>query len=364
MNKSPHQSSRNFGLDLLRCLAISLVLTSHVLIFFPLELDENWAKIGLFTGYLGVELFFVLSGFLIGQILIRLLENGLSLRNIRVFWIRRWFRTLPNYYLFLVLYLVAAHSGFGNSAGSFGHLVFLQNLAWPPSQFFQVSWSLAIEEWFYLLIPLGLLYLNRDNSVGKRAVFTLVLGGCLIVIALRFLHCVANSPPWDDGVRKVVFYRVDSLLIGVGAAAVRRYVSILWGGRRAALMFAGSLGIISSTWFFFSVDLDSSLFSRVFLFSLFSLAIAFCLPYVEGVSIRGKYLRESITRMSIWSYSIYLFHGLLLEFVIAHRQFLSELAPPLLSFFLAAYLGLSIGISALIYRYFEQPIMALRERFS
>jgi len=84
---------RIIGLDSLRAIAILLVLMAH----FVNKLD--------FLGLYGVELFFSLSGFLIGGILYRSMasEHCWSFKHVKSFWVRRWWRTLPNYYLFLLV---------------------------------------------------------------------------------------------------------------------------------------------------------------------------------------------------------------------------------------------------------------------
>ena len=95
--------SRNLGLDILRSVAIGLVLMAHSLTFFfrwtRLDLDASYYVLG----FLGVELFFVLSGFLIGRILIEDVLPERSWRSLGRFYIRRWLRTLPPYYLVLFL---------------------------------------------------------------------------------------------------------------------------------------------------------------------------------------------------------------------------------------------------------------------
>src|SRR5262245_16100295 len=100
----PLANTRVFGLDFLRALAILLVLVAHAsFMFLPLthRLEAWWM-----LGHLGVELFFVLSGFLIGSILARQAEEVQF--SVGRFWARRWLRTLPNYYLFLAINIVLA----------------------------------------------------------------------------------------------------------------------------------------------------------------------------------------------------------------------------------------------------------------
>ena len=86
---------RNVGLDVIRATAILCVMVSHTLLF--LDMDRNFKSL-LYFGFIGVELFFVLSGFLIGTILLKIHTRSDRLRwsDVRHFWLRRWFRTLPN----------------------------------------------------------------------------------------------------------------------------------------------------------------------------------------------------------------------------------------------------------------------------
>ena len=97
--------NRILGLDIIRASAIILVLIGHL------------GQVGFLgnsyfcylMGYYGVELFFVLSGFLIGQILIKEFSKGITWKSIRQFWIKRWLRTLPLYYLVLILRIIIDH---------------------------------------------------------------------------------------------------------------------------------------------------------------------------------------------------------------------------------------------------------------
>ena len=93
------ETERVFGLDVMRASAILLVLLGHATVWFASFVPVF--NIGCLGGYFGVELFFVLSGFLIGSILLRWLIDPGSTTTLFDFWRRRWLRTLPNYVLFL-----------------------------------------------------------------------------------------------------------------------------------------------------------------------------------------------------------------------------------------------------------------------
>ncbi|HEY3837427.1 MAG TPA: acyltransferase family protein, partial [Bryobacteraceae bacterium] len=151
MNR-PKIHDRVFGLDLLRAAAIGLVLLGHVLLMMRMCFRSltGWS---VMAGYFGVELFFVLSGFLIGGILIRDFSKSETTGALGRFWGRRWLRTLPLFYLFLVINLVIDTSLGQPTTGWWRNAFFVQNFASAAGPFFVESWSLAVEEWFYLLAP-------------------------------------------------------------------------------------------------------------------------------------------------------------------------------------------------------------------
>ena len=97
---------RVFGLDIFRAFAILCVMVAHTNSYYLLR---NTARVTtqLFA-FIGVETFFVLSGFLIGGILLKLFSGDVKNLSLAVknFWVRRWFRTLPNYFLMLLVYII------------------------------------------------------------------------------------------------------------------------------------------------------------------------------------------------------------------------------------------------------------------
>src|SRR5262245_22239735 len=189
------------GLDLLRSLAILAVLVSHGRHFVTPYIAEL-EHLRLF-GFFGVELFFVLSGFLIGSILLRGVECFDQRKNLTAFLLRRWLRTLPNYYLFLAINgLVALVLGQA-IPHFFAYLFFLQNIADRHPAFFGEAWSLAVEEWFYLCFSVSLcLALMLKRSLSMFLILVLIF--MTVPTILRVWWVTMFDPSWDEGVGKIV----------------------------------------------------------------------------------------------------------------------------------------------------------------
>ena len=175
---------RNIGLDLLRAAAIVSVVVYHsALPFAPLE---QW-------GFLGVEAFFALSGFLILQMIAERFDGIRSIAALKAFLINRWLRTLPLYYLFLAVN-VAISSTYATLnprdvkvIGTFARvpdlvpfLFFTQNLSdgGGAAGWFGASWTLGVEEWFYLGLPL-IVFAFRKQALTR----TIAIAAGMIIVA-------------------------------------------------------------------------------------------------------------------------------------------------------------------------------------
>jgi peptidoglycan/LPS O-acetylase OafA/YrhL len=220
-------------LDGLRGLAILLVIFFHYTNGQALTRADGLAyyiQRGAALGPTGVDLFFVLSGFLIGGILI---EARGSDSYFRTFYIRRFFRIIPIYYLWICLYIaLVSIAGRAIQARSFSdkvlpdgfevyaHFLFIQNLVpfnWAAQSglwgsWFGHLWSLAVEEQFYLLAPLMIAWLSSRRLLA--ALVGIICGAPLVRIAL--LHYVDQID-----CTRVMPFRADALAVGI-------LVSILW----------------------------------------------------------------------------------------------------------------------------------------
>jgi peptidoglycan/LPS O-acetylase OafA/YrhL len=367
--KSP--ADRVFGLDLLRAAAILSVICAHgFVVLYP----HFGSVLGVFGhgGFYGVELFFVLSGFLIGQILIR---QGLALdraANVAFFYVRRWFRTLPLFFLFLAVNVWLEFHFRHHRVGAsevLSHGFFLRNLTGFHLSFFPESWSLAVEEWFYLLFPaalwLGLKMSKRFDGVFLSAAFVFFA----FSTGARMLEAHDPAATWSEAQRMVVIYRFDALMFGMFAAwlSIRfpnrwRKHGMLWALAGGALLLAmyATLWKIEQGHLAFG---DDSYFARTFRFTLVSLGFALLLPWASGWKLtKENFCSAAVRRIALWSYGIYLVH-LPVFWIVTRSGFRDwEKSPTQALASFALQIGGAIVLSALLYRFFEAPCTRLREK--
>ena len=366
------KGDRVLGLDVIRAFAIFSVLIIHTL-------DLTTTGLNRYIQYVkfdGVIYFFVLSGFLIGNILINSLEKSITFSTILNFWLRRWFRTLPNYLLFLVILIFI----FGEyKLRIFKYLFFVQNFYKPIPNFFQESWSLTIEEWFYLLLPIVIYILNK---VFKWRVKISILFVLILVIILtpviRYYICVYYNVndflSWEYFIRGIAICRFDSIIFGVLGAFVSYYCLPLWISNRKLLFYLGFSGLlifkvleVNCIQFFFNGQL--AYFMSVFYLSIQSLLILLMLPFLSTFNVsRDNIVTRVIKRMSLISYSVYLVnYSLVKGFILVYVEaFLKEYIQTTYLEMILVFLFwiISISSSILIYNCFELPVMKLRDRFS
>jgi len=192
------------GLDLVRAMAIAAVLVCHSLVILPTES----ARLGAVLSYLGetgVNLFFALSGFLIGRIALRRVHG---IRDAGHFWMRRWFRTLPLGFAVALVLALLLHT---SALNLLSVLTFSRGLVRDAldSSFLPHYWSLMIEEWAYLLLPLLLI----AAGPGRRRL-AWVGGAWLGLVAFHIAAAaVLHLNYWQQAT--LTWMRLDAILAGV-----------------------------------------------------------------------------------------------------------------------------------------------------
>lgn len=294
---------RIFGLDILRMLAIVFVMLVHGAKFVP----QKFAKYYDILLFDGVGIFFVLSGYLIGGIFIRQMNKGVSLKEIKEFWIKRWTRTLPNYYFFLLLSILLGllFSSVPNSVWEY--FLFAQNIVTSPEAFFSHSWSLSVEEWFYILLPVIVYLFVKLKMPFRKAVLAYIVLAITIPTIGRFYRCISiEGFVYDDfsQMRYSVFYRLDAIMYGVLGAYIHYYFPKFWNNnKRKALLLCFILFVIN---FVIAKFITNDFSYRIAELSITSIITLLSIPYLSTYNTRQYNMRVMIITISLISYSLYL----------------------------------------------------------
>lgn len=355
--------SRQPGLDLLRALAIVVVVIYHTGIFgFALPYDVHR------FGWVGVDLFFVLSGYLIGGQLLGQLRSRRRIRFGR-FYARRALRILPAYLVVLAIYVaLPALREFPTMSPLWKFVVSLQNIGLRGGTAFSHAWSLAVEDQFYLLLPVILLSLSRS----RLAAFT---APCLIFAAGLLLRgYLAHQLPSDTGgvshrgYQLWIYYptwtRFDPLVFGVALAAIERYRASWWSAltRFAPWLWAPALGVIVLGLYMGESDL-LTIGTCVWQLPLIALGMAALL--VCSVSPHLPFCRVEVPGAAFLAsvaYSVYLSHKLIIHFVV---QLCIRYSVSLTSVWALLLVESAIYLTgAILFFAVERPFLQLRTRIA
>lgn len=300
---------RSLGLDVLRVAATVCVLVSHFGAFAAGHWHLPHADLVFVAGPLGLAGFFVLSGYLIGGMLLRIVEQRPGFRAWRGFTLRRLFRVLPTYLLWLLVLALLDPSTRPMHAGVLAHYFTLtQNLAWPMvgNDWFAVSWSLTVEVWFYLAF--GALSLTAAARWGMRGLLTVLIGFLLLPLLARV--CMPTGLPWDAWIRKVTLLRLDAIASGVAVAVAVRHMH--WLNRHWwSLGLAGAVVLLGVVLWWTLVVGQFELqgrFARAFVFNGLQLGVALMVPALLRLRSASTRACAAWAWLSDATYAIYLVH--------------------------------------------------------
>jgi len=371
----PNWSARIPALDGLRGVAILLVLLRHAVFGVSsvqgIETHSRLTFLFLAMGQLtwsGVDLFFVLSGFLIGGIL---LDVRSSPRYFQTFYLRRAYRILPLYFLVIGLSLLP-HLAAEFSAARAAHTSPLPMPWWVYALFVQnfwmahlgtfgpsgigITWSLAIEEQFYLTIPLVI------RKVRPRNLLIVLL---MVIVCAPWLRVLLHSSMAFPGLASYVLTpaRADGLSLGVLAALLvrnptfwnwlRSHRLILW--QITILFFLGTCYMTWQGYDALSLPMTTWGFSWLAVFYTCILLIA-TLP---GDGIVPRILQNNaLMRLGTLAYCSYLVHVAIMN-ALRHPLRVHFPQYPVAAWLTGGVLGmvLTLLIAALSYKYFEKPLL-------
>ncbi len=329
-------------LDLLRVDAITMTILAHVTsVTYSVPLLRD-LKYGM---WLGVDLFMLISGWLLGGQLLRDTAKG---RGPWRFYFKRWMRTLPPYYVMLALLYVGQTGGMETASPSdlALHFVFAQQYAGDNHYF--VSWSLCVEEHFYLLLPLVIAAIRRVD----RAWFVLAIVIAIEVIAV--IGRVIAFPTDREGIPMVTHLRWHGLFLGLFFAYLAHTKSRWWNAIGRAAPYLGPIGIVATLAVMASIPAPPNrwMFVGVPTVGTWTLALVF----LACVHPRCRWSRVSfpgLVYLGELTYSLYLVHAVIPKsWLGAHGALLG----------FAIRFGLMIGCAIALHEVIERPALWLRKK--
>lgn len=366
INEVPEKRRRLRKLDFLRGIAIVLVLLRHQVLF---EFTHK-------MGWMGVDLFFVLSGFLVSNLLFLEYQKFGDIRP-GLFLIRRGFKIYPVYYIFFALYLLPLwHSHHLELKGILSDMFFVQNYTRAWGYAFFPSWSLAVEEHFYfglvLLFFLGInknILLFTDDNHGKISRLEIFITAVMLLcLVLRII-----SNPLVQTHSKLItmtHLRIDSLLAGVMVAYwfhFRNDWLSKWVNGNKMKLAAAILLLLSFTPF---IDFEESYFVITAGFSCVFIAFSLLLMLFlmdnqmdkKLVTVFTGPVVNAVSKIGFASYAIYIVHVAANTFMRYVFAYALKIHPShALSFFSSATISVFAGIA--ITKYLEKYFLSVRDRY-
>ena len=360
----PSAEVRVDALDGVRGLAILAVVLMHCALFGIVRADigDHPLTRTLLLGWTGVDLFFVLSGFLITGILLRAKDRPHYFRN---FYARRALRIFPLYYVTITLLLFVLPRAATTGAEKVPYYLYLQNFAWlwpgeaNPDIARTITWSLAVEEQFYLVWPAVVLWLGRGSLLRLCAAMIVVASGLRFVLLGSGMSTVYFLTPC----------RFDALAAGACLALLP--LPPAWLGR--TFVAIGAAGLALAAWWTGSSLPDKNPDMQRW-------GILCALPLATGLMILargdGLFARFCCNRVlrsfGKYSYCIYLVHLLVIEQVIAlwvrfaqHNPGVLDATsgPVIVLLFCAMCLPAVWAVGFASWHLFEKHVLALKRHF-
>lgn len=354
MNSVPGVAIRSVELDFLRGVAILLVMGVHFT--FPTTglPPLDWLSHLLKTvGGVGVNLFFALSGFLVGGLLLKEYKKTNTIRPWR-FLARRAFKIWPPFYVLILFHLVVGH----HERSTFFWQNFFQVQNYFGSSIKQ-TWSLAVEEHFYLFLT-ALLFILVGR--GPRFIISTLFCICLFTIGMR---CAAVGFGELDAAFRQTHFRIDSLLYGVILAAISIYFPDRFAAiaKQRVLLSIGAIALCVFIYYTAGspvIDRDIGYVVQGIGFS--SLIV---LVYTGSGRIGSHFIYRFVAWVGVYSYGIYLWHSVALE---PGQRIASLMAahpiPTVVTWLVVviAQVAIALILGVVMTRAVEWPALRLRER--
>ncbi len=322
-------------LDLFRGIAGYGVAVCH---FYYYLFDLNNFQ---FYSIFFVEFFFVLSGFVLYPQLKKIFDNP---DNTKIFYLRRWYRTIPPYVIALLLYSIL-FSKFDKD--TLKYLFFIQNISKEFTNFdyFYVAWSLSVEEFFYLIFPIFLINLKNFNFLKISFLFI------LIVYLLKIFYLFNDVD--EEFYRIGTFLRLDSIVLGI---LVRMFFTNFQNN------YFNLISILLIVWLmlYFQNNMNSlekfELFGFVLLIQLISANIIILFINFNNL-FKSEFIKKIFSLLAKQTYSIYLFHFSIIYLIEINNFYINS------KILFIIYILVLFLFSTIFYYIIEKPIIDNRPSY-
>ncbi len=364
-----------FELDLVRAVAISLVILFHLNQKVIHLSAESYPGLFFNWGWHGVDIFFVLSGFLIGG---QLIEDNFEGRfSFKRFYLKRILRTFPPYYFYYALVTVV----YSYSIGAFAlrnttilkdlllHLAYLNNYIEVIARRSELFWSLAIEEQFYLIMPLIMFLIIR---YAKKYIFPALLAFILLgtLIRIALYEPGLSAMGWAHGFYTPFHTRFDELLFGVAAAYIfinykdsLKRLSSIW----KALFLTITALCLGASYLYGSME--PGYFNTCWQFTVTGLGSALLILYITIFPVARFVPAKSVFRLTArLSYTMYIYHMIILNLYLSYlaKKGITSAgsSTALFAVLLLIYIAGLFVISGFFYSIIEMPFMYYRRKIT
>lgn len=355
-------TNRIYGLDTLRSVAIILVFMSHYTLLTGLS---TFGILGN-GGGVGVDLFFALSGYLIGHQIFSALATHEPF-SLKIFYCRRFLRTFPNYFFVLALYFLIP--GFREkplTTPLWKFITFTQNFGFSPSAFSH-AWSLCIEEQFYFILPLIALLIAYKGSIKTAWILIITILVAETIIRGSIWHIYLQHAGLDIGriytakIYYPTYSRLDGLVIGVSVAMLKSFHKNLWNKLTSHGNLLLICGLAGYCFIFYIFQHGTRFFPTTFGYSILAISSStLTLGALSPGSILHRFKIPGAKTLALWSYAIYL----------THKQFIHLTQIAISHWTIGKYNFISLAIMILVsliggwllYTLVETPFLKLRDR--
>ena len=376
--RPPQQSKSQWidGIELLRAIAVLLVAISH-----GFDLLGNWNNsisdfmMSCFStflkpGWWGVRIFFAISGYLIASQSIKVLHKGSPLLA-RNFALRRWIRTVPTYWIFLLA--ITLLSGASIFTEAFRDNALFLNTISSNESIIGVGWSLVIEEWSYTIVSVFLILStffigSKSQKEGARILAGLALLLIIIATLFRYHTCLSSDASWET-LKRNPFLQLDALSMGFLLACIQTLYP-RWLERvlnhDGYLVVAAIVGMNLTGWWINASIVNADTISTQTWLTLGLVIYPIC-SFFSALLVLGCFHyksstihqipRKLIQVLATTSYSIYLIH----LYVLQGLRGLPFFATSGAAFWIYLLFSILAGIAA--FEVTEKPFFQLRKRF-